>query len=45
MQEEIPMIAIGGGPGAGKTTYLSRVIERLSDFNIAFFLIPKWPRF
>ena len=41
MQEEIPMIAIGGGPGAGKTTYLSRVIERLSDFNIAFFLIPE----
>ncbi len=41
MQEEIPMIAIGGGPCAGKTTYLSFVKEKLSDFNLMVFLLPE----
>lgn len=41
MQEEIPMIVIGGGPCAGKTTYLSFVKEKLSDFNIMVFILPE----
>lgn len=41
MGEKIDMIAISGGPCAGKSTFLAFVTEKLSDFGIKVFLIPE----
>jgi len=41
MREEIPKIAIDGGPGSGKTTVMATAVEKLSDFGFKVFVVPE----
>ena len=41
MQEEIPMIAIDGGPCSGKTSVMAMITEKLSNFGFKVFIVPE----
>ena len=41
MEEEIPMIAIDGGPCSGKTSVMAMLSEKLSNFGFRVFVVPE----
>lgn len=41
MQEQIPTIAIDGGPCSGKTSVMAMLSEKLSDFGFKVFIVPE----